>query len=636
MESAILAGILTSISQGVLVAGPDRKIVFSNRAFLEITGFDRSDIIGKTCKLMQGPATDPTTVAAIGAAVDAGVEFSGEILNYRKSGEPFWNDLTISPQLNDDGTVRYFVGVTRDVTQRKLADLKIAKLEADYRFIFENVQCGVVLHKANTEIIYANSMAHDLFGIDNDDDTVIGAANGDPRWLLVQEDGALLPISEYPVNRAVAARKPIRDMIFGNKRVRDGKLVWLLCNAFPALDDEGSVVEVLTSFTDITLQRELDEKLRQSQKLEATGQLTGGVAHDFNNLLMVISGNAELLAECDLPPEAKDMVDQINQAAESGADLTRRLLSFARKQPLEPRALEIADHLNTVSQLTRRVLPESISVEVLCQRDLWLANADPGQLENSLINLAVNARDAMPDGGTLTIEAANLTLGQDYVRVDPNLKEGDYIQISVTDNGNGMAPDVLAQAFDPFFTTKPVGQGTGLGLSMVYGFAKQSNGHLSIYSEPGQGTTVRLYLPRAEGDAKPITTNRSSGALPQGGETILLVEDNDLVLAHVQRLLKSLGYNVIPASNGPEALDALSCEQTIDLLFTDMVLPGGMTGKNLADAALVMRPGLKVLFTSGYTKNAIIHDGRVDPDVSLLSKPYGRTELAETLRRLLD
>lgn len=636
MQNAILAGILTSISQGVLVAGPDRKIIFSNRAFLEITGLDESDIVGNTCRVMQGPATDPGTVAAIAAALDAGVEFSGEILNYRKSGETFWNDLTISPHLNDDGTVRYYVGVTRDVTERKLAALKIAKLEADYRFIFENVQCGVVLHKANTEIVYANSMAYKLFGIDEDDDTVLGAANGDPRWALIDEDGAPLPLSGYPVNRAVAAGTPVLDMIFGNIRPSDGKLVWMLGNAFPILDEAGSVTEVLTSFTDITLQRELDQKLRQSQKLEATGQLTGGVAHDFNNLLMVISGNAELLAECDLPSEAKEMVDQIAQAAANGADLTGRLLSFARKQPLAPRALAIADHLDALGQMIRRVLPESISVEVHTSRNHWLASVDPGQLGNALINLAVNARDAMPDGGTLIIEVADLVLSRDYVRVDPDLKQGEYVQISVSDNGSGMPPEVLAKAFDPYFTTKPIGEGTGLGLSMVYGFAKQSGGHLSIYSEPGQGTTVRLFLPRARDEAKPVAASEAVGGLPQGKETILLVEDNELVRSHVHKLLNSMGYNVIVAGNGPEALDALNRVQSVDLLFTDMIMPGGMSGKELADAAQELRPGMKVLFTSGYTNNSVVQNGRLDPSINLLSKPYSRKDLAEILRRLLD
>jgi CheY-like chemotaxis protein len=384
------------------------------------------------------------------------------------------------------------------------------------------------------------------------------------------------------------------------------------------------------------LQRELNEKLRQSQKLEATGQLTGGVAHDFNNLLLIIGGNAELLAECDLSPEARGMVEKIAQAAANGSDLTGRLLSFARKQPLEPKVLAIADHLVGVGELIRRVLPESISIEVLCDQNLWLAHADPGQLENALINLVVNARDAMPGGGTLTVEATNAIFDSDQVLIEPNLEQGEYVQISVTDNGSGMPPEVLAQAFDPFFTTKPFGEGTGLGLSMVYGFAKQSAGHLSIYSEVGQGTTVRLYLPREKGEAEQILARSPVGTLPQGCETILLVEDNETVRAHVHRLLKSLKYNVIVASNGPDALEILKGDQPVDLLFTDMIMPGGMNGKDLADAAVGLRPNMKVLFTSGYTDNSLIHEGRLVSGLSLLSKPYGRKDLAETLRQLLD
>jgi PAS domain S-box-containing protein len=473
LENATLAGVLSTISQGVLVAGPDRKILFSNRAFLEITGFDEVDIIGRTCRIMQGRDTDLTTVVAIDAALNAGVEFSGEILNYRKTGEPFWNDLTISPQLNDDGTIRYFVGVTRDITERKLADLKIAKLEADYRFIFENVQCGVVLHRSNTEIIYANPMAYDLFGVESNDTTVSGAVNGDPRWALFQENGEALPLSQYPVTKVVSSGMPLRDIVFGFKRLSDGKHVWLVCNAFPVLNETGSVIEVLTSFTDITLQRELNEKLRQSQKLEATGQLTGGVAHDFNNLLLIISGNAELLAECDLPPEARGMVEEIAKAAANGSDLTGRLLSFARKQPLEPKALAIADHLVGVGELIRRVLPESISIEVLCDQNLWLAHADPGQLENALINLVVNARDAMPGGGTLTVEATNAIFDSDQVLIEPNLEQGEYVQISVTDNGSGMPPEVLAQAFDRF--SPPSLSGKALAWASVWSTVSQSS-----------------------------------------------------------------------------------------------------------------------------------------------------------------
>jgi len=347
---------------------------------------------------------------------------------------------------------------------------------------------------------------------------------------------------------------------------------------------------------------DLNQRLRQSQKMEAMGQLTGGVAHDFNNLLTVILGNAEFIAEKLAPhAELRSFAEGIVTAAERGAELTRSLLAFSRKQPLMPKDIDIGRRVLDMEQLLRRTLGEHIECEFLLDHNRWLASVDPGQLTSALLNLVLNARDAMPNGGKLTVEVRNASLDKAYAELNSDARPGDYVMVAVTDTGCGMTPEVAARAFEPFFTTKDVGKGTGLGLSMVYGFAQQSGGSMKINSRPGHGTAVTLFFPRTgAGDgsapkpADPITT-------PTGSETILLVEDDAMVRAYVKNELRALGYRVIVTSNGPEALEVLRQPGQIDLLFTDVVMPGGLFGPQLAAEASRLRPGLKLLFTSGYS-----------------------------------
>jgi len=382
---------------------------------------------------------------------------------------------------------------------------------------------------------------------------------------------------------------------------------------------------------------ELDRRLRQAQKMEAIGQLTGGIAHDFNNLLTVILGNAELLVDSLAhQPELRGLAEMSATAAERGAELTGRLLAFARLQALDPRAVEVDRLVDDMSAMLRRTLGEQIGIETVYAKELCRGYVDRGQLEAALLNLCINARDAMADGGHLTIELANAELDEDYAQRHGDVTPGRYLMIAVSDTGTGMTPEVLAHAFEPFFTTKEVGKGSGLGLSMVYGFIKQSEGHVNIYSEPGGGTTVRLYVPCAETEAAVVQDAARDEAAPGGDETILLVEDDEMVRAFVARQLEGLGYRVLQAVNGQDALTALEREPGIDLLFTDVVMPGGMGGRELAEAAHAMRPDLPVLFTSGYTENAIVHQGRLDAGVHLLNKPYRRTALARKVRLVLD
>jgi signal transduction histidine kinase/CheY-like chemotaxis protein len=380
-----------------------------------------------------------------------------------------------------------------------------------------------------------------------------------------------------------------------------------------------------------------DLQLRQSQKMEAVGQLTGGIAHDLNNILTVITGTIEILAEAVADrPELVTIAKMIDEAAERGADLTQRLLAFARKQPLQPREVDVNSLVIEASNLLRPTLGEQVEVQIMLSGDTARALIDPSQLTNAILNLALNARDAMPDGGKLTIETSNVILDDSYAGIHSEVTAGPYVLIAVTDSGHGIPAGILENVFEPFFTTKDVGKGSGLGLSMVYGFVKQSNGHIKIYSEAGLGTTVRIYLPQAIGLAQPITDELASTSILEGGdETILVVEDDDLVRTFVVGQIQSLGYVALSAVNADAALVIINSAQTIDLLLTDMIMPGSMNGRQLSDAARRRRPSLRVLFTSGYTENTVIHYGRLDAGVLLLAKPYRKSDLARMIRAAL-
>jgi CheY-like chemotaxis protein len=381
----------------------------------------------------------------------------------------------------------------------------------------------------------------------------------------------------------------------------------------------------------------LEDRLRQSQKMEALGQLTGGLAHDFNNMLAIIIGNLSLLKRRLERGEraVERYAEQALKGADRAATLTHRLLAFARKQPLAPEAIACNRLIAAMSDLLRRSLGESIRIETVAAPALWTTQADANQLENAILNLAVNARDAMPKGGRLIIETDNVHLDEAYAAQNPGVPAGPYVLVALTDTGSGMPPDVAAKAFDPFFTTKPVGQGTGLGLSQVYGFVRQSGGHVAIYSEPDRGTTVRLYLPRHFGDAAEMERVTPT-MLPEGSarEVILVVEDEDGVRDLAVEALRDLRYTVIHAEGAKDALQMLDTHPEIALLFTDVVMPE-VNGRELAEAVHERRPDLPVLFTTGYTRNAIVHNGLVDADVQLLAKPYTLEQLALKVRQAM-
>jgi signal transduction histidine kinase/ActR/RegA family two-component response regulator len=379
------------------------------------------------------------------------------------------------------------------------------------------------------------------------------------------------------------------------------------------------------------------EALRQSQKMEAVGQLTGGIAHDFNNMLAIIISSLGILKRRAQRGEQNlsEYADRALEGAHRAATLTQRLLAFSRRQALSPESIEPNRLVSNMSELLRRTLGENIQVETVLAGGLWRAKADPHQLESAIVNLAVNSRDAMPTGGRLTIETSNAYLDDTYVGQHDELRPGQYVQISVSDAGTGMTPEVIAKSFEPFFTTKGVGKGTGLGLSQVYGFAKQSGGHVAIYSEVGRGTTVKLYLPRHVGEAEVEERHTSDIVGSADASTVLVVEDEEAVRHLATDALRELGYRVLEAESGRKALELLHAYPAIVLLFTDVVMPD-MNGRELATAARKLKPGLKVLFTTGYTKNAVVHNGVLDPDVRLLSKPFTLEQLAQSVRLVLE
>jgi signal transduction histidine kinase len=389
-------------------------------------------------------------------------------------------------------------------------------------------------------------------------------------------------------------------------------------------------------FAEAERRETLEASLRQSQKMESVGQLTGGVAHDFNNLLTIILGNLQMALRRVPDGKARTLLVNAHQGAERAAELTKRLLAFSRSQPLDPQLIDANKLVAGMSDLLDRTLGETISVETVRSGGLWQTEADNAELESAILNLAINARDAMPSGGKLTIETGNTYLDEHYCETAEGVKPGQYVMIAVTDTGAGMPKDVIDKAFDPFFTTKPAGSGTGLGLSQVYGFVRQSGGHVRIYSEIGEGTTVKIYLPRSFAQAKPVPVSPTQENIPKGSqETVLVVEDDPAVRSYVAESLVSLNYQVRQAANAEAAFIIINDSAPIDLLLTDVVMPG-TNGRVLADKAVQRRPGLKVLYMTGYSRNAIVHQGRLDPGVSLIQKPFSQDVLASRVRKILS
>jgi PAS domain S-box-containing protein len=442
-----------------------------------------------------------------------------------------------------------------------------------------------------------------------------------------------LATQDLPAARALRGEE-FDDLEFVARPHSGNPQVHLVVSGRPLRDASGAISGAALVYHDITTSRETERKLQQAQKLEAMGKLTGGVAHDFNNMLTIITGNTEtLVAGLQDRPALRATATLIDQAAQRCAELIEHLLAFARRQPLHPRNIDVNAAISDVAKLLRPTLGEQIEIITVLDPGLAAAHLDASQLANSLLNMAINARDAMPNGGRLTLETRMVTHEESGLDSPAGAGPGRYVMIAVGDTGSGMPAHVREKVFEPFFTTKEVGKGSGLGLSMVYGFVTQSGGHIRVDSEEDLGTTIRLYLPPAEGGAVKAVAKAEPAA--GGSETILIVEDDALVRNFVTAQLAALGYQAVAAADGPSALQRLKSGERFDLLFTDVVMPGGMSGRQLAEEAQKIRPGVKVLYTSGYTDDTIMHHGRLDPGVLLLQKPYRKGELAQMVRKAL-
>ncbi|MGO8915674.1 MAG: PAS domain S-box protein [Stellaceae bacterium] len=607
-----------------------RGIVDVNARWLDLFGYAREEVIGRKIADFYVPGNLALHDARWQELQRTGVLRDAERQFVKKSGEVF--DGLVSAYLEQDARGEFLrtITVIIDITARKHAEEAVNRERQLSELLIESSSDGIIGIDNEMRYIAWNPRMETLSGMPRA--TVLGR-----RLFERRPDFIGTPVAAAWRAAMEGRRSSLRDL--PHNYPPPGKSGFSDVNFAPLDAPDRGIIGAFAFLRDTTERRRIEEQLRQSQKMEAIGQLTGGVAHDFNNLLTVIMGNLDNLQH-HLPDnaEAKRMAEAIMRAAGRAATLTHRLLAFARRQPLEPKPIDANKLVAGMSDLLRRSLGEGIVIETVLGGGLWRTLADPNQLENALLNLAVNARDAMAQGGKLTLETANAFLDESYAETNQDLAPGQYVLIAVSDTGSGMTREVAERAFEPFFTTKEVGQGTGLGLPQVFGFVKQSGGHVKIYSEPGEGTTVKLYLPRladVEAPSDGAVEPRAAPA-PVAGITILIVEDDDDVRSYGAGILRGLGYRVVEAPSGPEALRLLETEPEIRLLFTDVGLPGGLNGRQLADEAKRRRPDLKVLFTTGYARNAIVHQGRLDPGVELIVKPFTTAALGAKVRQVLQ
>jgi PAS domain S-box-containing protein len=611
--------------------GPDLRFTYFSPRFAEITGFPVEQRVGTSRQDHLPPDLsfgDAKKMAAHFADLEARRPFRE--FEYATTASPKTvRHVSVSgvPIHGDDGEFLGYRGTGTEITAKIKAEQALKESEARFKGFAEVASDWFWEMDENLRFSYFSDRFAEISGVA--DDALIGKT---------REESAL-DLEDVWVRRNtedLEAHRPFQN--FEHSRTRpDGKVVYMSTSGIPIFDAQGAFKGYRGTGTDVTGHKTMENQLRQAQRMEAIGQLTGGVAHDFNNLLGVMIGNAEMLESLiDKDDEARRNVDEILKAADRGASLTGRLLAFSRQQALSPQPVAIDVLVGGLEDMLQRTLGETVELSAIFGAETWEVLIDPHQFENALINLAINARDAMPDGGVLTIETANVTLDEAYAEQHEEIAPGDYVEVAVSDTGTGMPPDVLKKVFEPFFTTKDVGQGSGLGLSMVFGFVKQSRGHITIYSEVGLGTTVKLYMPLSSDAVAKDGPGDVTPEFARGSERILVVEDDESVRKIPVSILGKQGYEVVEAANGEDAIKCLEEEPPFDLLFTDVVLPGGMNGIDIAEQAAKIQPRIKVLYTTGYTENSVVHNGRLDPGVSLVNKPYRRAELLEKVRAALD
>jgi PAS domain S-box-containing protein len=615
------------------------KIVSWNTGAERIKGYSAAEIVGQNFSRFYTEEDQAAGMPqrALSIARETG-RFTAEAWRVRKDGSRFWALVVMDP-IRRDGRLVGFAKVTRDLTEQRKAQQAALESERRFRLLVQGVtDYAIYMLSPEGVVTNWNAGAQRIKGYMADE--IVGQHFS--RFYTVEDVERRAPFTALE-----QARSSGRFEAEGWRVRKDGTRFWASVVIDAIQDDDGTLIGFAKITRDLTERRETQlqleqsrEQLFQSQKMEAVGQMTGGLAHDFNNLLTGITGSLELMRTRLAQGRINELERYITAAlgaAFRAANLTHRLLAFARRQTLDPKPTDVNELVASMNEFIQRTIGPEIALETVSAVGLWTTFCDTNQLENAILNLCINARDAMPDGGRLTIETNNAWIDTDTAR-QRDMQPGQYVAVCVTDTGTGMPPDVIARAFDPFFTTKPTGQGTGLGLSMIYGFARQSDGHVRIYSEVGSGTTVRLYLPRYRGqvaeetaDERPVETPRS-----QSGETILIVDDEPSVRMLVTETLEELGYAAIEASDGASGLKLLQSDMRIDLLITDVGLPGGMNGRQMADAARQSRAGLKVLFITGYAENAAIGSGQLDPGMHVLTKPFNLDRLAARIKTIID
>ena len=633
--SPILQHFIANVAEyAIFTLDPEGRVTDWNEGARAMTGYEASEVIGQSCSIFYPAGEVAAGLPAEGlrqAAVEGRHEIKG--LRLRRDGSVFTAETVLTAVRDSAQHLLGYGAITRDISERTALQERLSASESRLRSVVDTVLDtlvdGLIIVDGKGVIQVYNHACEQLFGHTADEAIGKSAAILMPPATQAGHGGRLendLPSS-------------IRKMIGRPREVvgcrKDGS-TFPMYVAVGETVSEGEPIYV-GIVHDLTEHHRTESELRQAQKMEALGQLTGGIAHDFNNILMVILANVDTIIEDGTAASGvQDRARQIDRAAQRAAELTRQLLAFSRKQALQPRPTNLNDIVTSTVRLIRRTLSENITVATALTSDLWTTNIDRTQLESALVNLCINARDAMPEGGELLLETRNVVLDEDYAAQNPDAVAGEQVMVAVTDTGAGIAPENLSKVFEPFFTTKEIGHGTGLGLSMVYGFIKQSHGHIKVYSEVGRGTSLKLYLPRVVGDGK-MPAPVDDLAFPRGGERILVVEDDPQVRNGVVRQLKSLGYAVDEAGDGTTGLAAFTAAKpAFDLLLTDVVVPGAISGRALADEVARRWPGTPVVFMSGYTEEAITHQARLDPGVHLLAKPFRKRDLARMIRSSLD
>ncbi len=619
----LFSAVVESSNDAIITKALDGTITGWNRAAERLFGYTAAEAVGNRIDIIVPPDRRTELRDMLDRIAEGETIEHHETSRVRKDGRELHVSLVISPLRSLGGEIVGASKIARDVTDSKRTQAALSQEIEERRRIFETSQDLILVTDTKGSFVQVSPSSMTILGYE-------------PAEMIGHSAVEFIHPDDLDSTREEmrTARRGHHMRNFETRYLhKDGHpvtLTWMGAWSEP-------VKRHFFVGRDLTEKQAAEAQFRQAQKMEAVGQLTGGIAHDFNNILTVITGTIGILAEAVADnPQLTAIAKMIDDAAERGASLTKHLLAFARKQPLQPREVDVNTLVIETAKLLRPTLGEQIQINPLLANDAWAALVDPSQLTTAILNLSLNARDAMPAGGKLVLETRNVYLDEGYASMNSEVAPGNYVMVAVSDTGAGIPAENLERVFDPFFTTKEVGKGTGLGLSMVFGFVKQSNGHIKIYSEEGHGTTVKVYLPRATGLPDAAAELPVSSNIEGGHEVILVVEDDTLVRRYVVTQIESLGYTTLEAGNAVEALAIIDNEGTVDLLFTDVIMPGSMNGRQLVDVALKRRPTLKTLFTSGYTENAIVHHGRLDTGVLLLAKPYRKSDLARMIRMALD